>query len=81
MDDSVMMCDEVIEKTVPTNFNEKKATFKMQNFYNYYNFKITAALIAEQKYLLPFHNTDNGLKQKRSLSFHDTNNGLKQVIY
>ena len=28
MDDSVIMCDEVIEKTIPTNFNEKKATCK-----------------------------------------------------
>ena len=39
MDDSVIMCDEVIEsydeetKTVSTDFNEKKATFKTQNFY------------------------------------------------
>ena len=33
MDDSVIMCNEVIGKTVPTNFNEKKATRKMQNFY------------------------------------------------
>ena len=39
MDDSVIMRDEVIEsydeetKTIPTNFNEKKATCKMQNFY------------------------------------------------
>ena len=24
VDDSVIMCDEVIEKAVPTNFNEKK---------------------------------------------------------
>ena len=30
MDDSVTTCDEIIEETVPTNFNEKKAT---QNFY------------------------------------------------
>ena len=34
MDDPVIICDEVIEsceegtKTIPTNFNEKKATFK-----------------------------------------------------
>ena len=27
------MCDEIIEETVPTNFNEKKTTYKMQNFY------------------------------------------------
>ena len=39
MDDSAIMCDEIIEsydeetKTLPTNFNEKKATCKTQNFY------------------------------------------------
>ena len=39
MDDSAIVCDEVIEsydeetKTISTNFNEKKATCKMQNFY------------------------------------------------
>ena len=47
MDDSAIMCDEIIEsyngdveaksygktKTIPTNFNKKKATCKMQNFY------------------------------------------------
>ena len=49
MDDSVIMCDEITEsydenadaeaklndeiKTIPTNFNEKKATCKTQNFY------------------------------------------------
>ena len=38
MDDSAIICDEVIEsydkeiKTIPTNFNEKKGTCKMQNF-------------------------------------------------
>ena len=39
MDDSTMICDEVINsyeeeiKIIPTNFNENKVTFKMQNFY------------------------------------------------
>ena len=39
IDDSVIICDEVIEsydeeiKNIPTNFNEKKATCKTQNFY------------------------------------------------
>ena len=45
MDDSAIICDEVIDvdveaksnkeetKPVPTNFNEKKATCKTQNFY------------------------------------------------
>ena len=39
VDDSVITCDEIIEsceeetKTVPTNFNEEKATCKTQNLY------------------------------------------------
>ena len=39
MDDSVIMCDEVVEscdeeiKTIPTNFNENNITWKTQNFY------------------------------------------------
>ena len=39
MDDSVIICDEVIDsyyekiKTIPRNFNEKNITCKRQNFY------------------------------------------------
>ena len=39
MDDSAITFDEVIElynkvtKTIPTNFNEKKASLEMQNLY------------------------------------------------
>ena len=39
MDDSAITCDEIIElfdvekKIILTNFNERKATCKMQNFY------------------------------------------------
>ena len=46
MDNSAIICDEVIDvdakvspndddktKTIPTNFNEKKATCRMQSFY------------------------------------------------
>ena len=39
MDDSVITCDEIIEsynkerKTVPTNFNKKNATCKIQNLF------------------------------------------------
>ena len=41
MDDSIITFDEVIKsydkeiKTIPTNFNEKKETFKMEIFYIY----------------------------------------------
>ena len=39
MDDSAITCDEIIEsyeqetRTIPTNFREKKASCKIQNFY------------------------------------------------
>ena len=83
MDKSVIMCDEVIEsydeetKLIPTNSNEKKPTYKMQNFYVLLAFLlITIALLiavtiycflikyqAKQKHLLPVHNTNNELKE------------------
>ena len=81
-------CDELIEKIIPTNFNEKKTTCKMQNFYIVFAFLlITTTLLiafsiytylikyqAKKKHLLPFHDTNN------ELPFHDTNNELKQVL-
>ena len=74
MDDSVITCDEIIEsydeeaKSIPTNFNEKKAICKAQHFYILLAFLlITIALLiavsiycylikcrAKQKHLLPF---------------------------
>ena len=33
MDDSAIMCDEILEETVPTNLNESKANCKTQSFY------------------------------------------------
>ena len=83
MGDSAIMDDDVIEsydeetKTIPTNFNEKKATCKTQNLYILLAFLlITIELLiavsifcyfikyqAKQKYLLPFHVTNNELKE------------------
>ena len=83
MDDSGIICDEVIEqydektKTIPINFNEKKAICKTQNFYILLAFlliiielliavSIYCYLIkyrAKQKHLLLFHNTINELNQ------------------
>ena len=52
MNDSVIKCDEVIEsyneetKTIPTNFNEKKAACKTKDFYIFLAFfLITIALL------------------------------------
>ena len=62
------MCDEVIEsydeetKTIPTNFNEKKATCKTRNFYILLALLIAVSIYcymmkfwAKQKHLLKFH--------------------------
>ena len=71
MDDLAITCDEITESyDEETNSNEKKATYKMQNFYILLEFLlITIALLiavsiywylinhpAIQKHLLPFHN-------------------------
>ena len=51
MDDSAIMCVEVIElydeetKTTFKNFHEKKATFKMQNFYILLAFLLTTTTL------------------------------------
>ena len=95
MDDSAIMCDEVRDVHKETNFNEKKATCKTKIFQISLAFLlITTALLiavsiycylikyqAKLKYLLPFHDTNNELKQKHSSPFHDTNNRLKQNLY
>ena len=79
MDDSANKCDEVIEpydketKTIPKNFNEKKAIRKTQNFYILLQFLlITIALliaVAIYYYLIKYRAI-----QKHSLPFHVTNN-------
>ena len=79
MDDSVIACDEIVEETFPTNFKEKKVTRKMQNFYIFFGFLlITIALliVCIYCYLIKYR-----AKQKRLLPFHNTNNELKQVLY
>ena len=85
MVDSEITCDEIIEsyhevtKTIPTNFNEKKATCKTQNFYILFALLlITIALLMAVSiccYLI------NRVKQKHSLLFHDTINELIKFLY
>ena len=71
MGDSGISCDEIIELLV------KKATFKTQNFYILVTFLLIAVVLLiavniyfylikyqeKRKYLLPFYNTNNKLKQ------------------
>ena len=72
MNDSAIICDEVIESfDEEINFNEKKAIWKTDNFYILLAFLlVTIALLTainiyyyliiyQGKHLLPFHNTNN----------------------
>ena len=89
MDDSAIICAEVIEscdedaeaksydeaKTIPTNFDEKKATCKILLAF----LLITTALLIAVSiycYLIKYKT-----KQKHLLPFHFTNNKLKEIIY
>ena len=81
MDDSVIPCDEIIESyDEETNFNEKKAACKTQNFYILLAFSlITIALLIAVSiycYLIKYR-----AKQKHLLPFHYTNNELREFLY
>ena len=93
MDDSTIICDEVINadskqsltddyetSTIPTNFNEKKATCKTQNFYILLAFLlITIALLIAVSiycYLIKYR-----AKQKHLFPFNDINTELREVLY
>ena len=72
----VITCDEIKEEIIPTNLNEKKTTFKMQNFYILLSFLfITVALlvvVSNYCYLIKYR-----ANQKKLLSIHFTNIKLK----
>ena len=86
MDDSVIACYKIIEsydeetKAILTNFNEKKATRKTQNFYILLAIlSITIALLIAVSiycYLIKCR-----AKQKHLLPLHVTNNELKKIMY
>ena len=67
-------------KIIPTNFNEKKATCKTQNFCILIAFLlITIALLIAVSiygYLIKYWE-----KQKHLLPFHDANEELRKVLY
>ena len=79
IDDSVITCDQMIEetKTITRNFYEKVAC-KTQNFYILLSFLlITIALLIAVSiycYLIEYR-----VKQKHLLPFHVTNNELKEL--
>ena len=89
MDDSAIMCDQIIESYaklspeddyVETNFNEKKPTYKTQNFFILLAFLLftMSFLIAVSIYcyLIKYH-----AKQKHLLPFNFTNIKLKEIIF
>ena len=89
MDDSAIMCDEIIESYEEdaeaksydeTNFNKKKATCKTQNFYFLLEFLlITIALLIAVNifcYLIKYW-----AKQEHLLPYNFTNNKLKEILY
>ena len=81
MDESAITCYKIIEPyDEETNFNEKKSTCKMQNFYILLIFLlITIALSIAVNiycYLIIYR-----AKQKHLLPFQSTNNELRKVLY
>ena len=90
MDDSAIMCDEIIDaeaksndeetKAIAINFSEKNVTCKIQNLYILPAFLliIIVLLIAFSIYCYLIKYREN---QKHLLSFHDTNNELKQILF
>ena len=67
-------------KTVSTNFNEKETICKMQNFYIFLVFLLItlALMIAVSIYC---YSIKHRAKQRHLLPFHSTNNKLKEVMY
>ena len=67
-------------KTVPATFNEKNLTCKARNFYTLHTFLlITIALwitVSIYCYLIKYR-----VKLKHLLPFHNTNNKLKELMY
>ena len=67
-------------KTIPANFNEKKATYKTQNFYVLRAFLlITMALLIAVCIYCYF--IKYPAKQKHLLPFYDANSELGQVLF
>ena len=85
MDNSAIICDEVIDvddktKTISTNFNENKLTCKTQKFYIFFPSLLITIVplraVSIYCYLIKYQ-----AKQKHLLPFHSTNNKLKEPIY
>ena len=86
MGDSAITCDKAIEsyneetKVIPTNFNGKNITCKIEIFYILPAFLLitVAFLIAVSIYC---YFIKYRAKQKYLLTFHVANNELKEIMY
>ena len=86
MDDSGITCDEVIgshneeTRTIPTNFDEKKATCKTKKIYILVAFLLATIVlfiaVSIYCYLIKYR-----AKQKHLFPFNDINTELREVLY
>ena len=80
MDDSSIICDEIIEEAVPINLNENKANCKTQNFCILLAFLLVTVIlliaVSIYYYLIKYQ-----AKQKHLLPFNFKNSKLKEIIY
>ena len=76
--DEIMDSNDEETKTIPISFNENIITCKIQNFEISFLLITIALLIAVSIYcyLIKY-----GAKQKHLLPFHVTNNELKEIMY
>ena len=78
--DEIIESNDEETKTIPTSFDEKKVTCKTQNFHVLLAFlSITISVLIAVSiycYLIKYR-----AKQKHLLPFHVTNNELKEIMY
>ena len=79
IDDSAIMCNEIIEEIVPINLKDNKANCKMQNFYILFVFLLITIVLLIAVIIYCYLITYQG-KQKHLLPFQFTNNKLKEII-
>ena len=89
MNDSAIKCDEIVNSHVKlspkddegkTNFNEKRATCKTQNFYILLAFLLITIVLLIAVSIYCYLKKYRG-KQNHSLAFHFKNSELKEIIY
>ena len=77
IDDSILKCGEI---THPINLKDKKATCKVDNFYNLLTFSLinTLLMIINDIYYYYYH-IKHRSNQKQILSYYHSNGKLKEI--